>query len=133
MLTGFEVEFHADEIYYSAPLDDSRYNYYVSDVPKTGLGSSAALVTSLVQSLMNYHSLKDLNLIFRTSQYVHSLVQGKIGSGFDVASALFGSCFYTRFSKEYLDGALEREDFSLIIQPQNELYIQFDLQMGLQD
>lgn len=31
------------------------------------------------------------------SQFVHCLAQGKVGSGFDVAAAVFGSQLYTRF------------------------------------
>ncbi|KAF8332650.1 phosphomevalonate kinase [Cantharellus anzutake] len=77
---------------------------------KTGLGSSAALITSLVASLLVYLRLagpeapsgsrfseKALALIHNTSQYVHCLAQGKVGSGFDVASAVYGSHLYTRF------------------------------------
>lgn len=36
------------------------------------------------------------------SQAAHSAAQGKIGSGFDVASAVYGSCIYRRFSPSIL-------------------------------
>lgn len=75
---------------------------------KTGLGSSAALITSLVSGLLLHtssipeSSLEFLtspgrNLAHNVSQFVHCLAQGKVGSGFDVAAAVFGSQLYTRF------------------------------------
>jgi phosphomevalonate kinase len=36
------------------------------------------------------------------SQAAHCAAQGKVGSGFDVASAVFGSCLYKRFSPSLL-------------------------------
>merc|ERR1712227_884010 len=35
-------------------------------------------------------------------QVIHSIAQGKVGSGFDVASAVYGSHVYERFSKEVM-------------------------------
>ncbi|KZT08314.1 phosphomevalonate kinase [Laetiporus sulphureus 93-53] len=81
------------------------------EVHKTGLGSSAALITSLVSSLLIHlgviprdsfdtavESATDgRRLVHNLAQYVHCLAQGKIGSGFDVSAAVFGSQLYTRF------------------------------------
>jgi phosphomevalonate kinase len=82
------------------------------------LGSSAALITSLVSALLVQLSIlpkstlseeeseksnngnKDIEgrrLAHNLAQYVHCLAQGKIGSGFDVSAAVFGSHLYTRF------------------------------------
>lgn len=80
----------------------------LADVHKTGLGSSAALITSLVASLLLHlsaippSSLDSVQsdgraLAHNTAQYIHCLAQGKVGSGFDVSSAVFGSQLYTRF------------------------------------
>lgn len=80
----------------------------LSEVHKTGLGSSAALITSLVSSLLLHLEVippSDLTedetqgrrLAHNLSQYVHCLAQGKVGSGFDVSAAVFGSHIYTRF------------------------------------
>jgi phosphomevalonate kinase len=87
-------------------------------VHKTGLGSSAALITSLVSALLvhlnvvsrsafdlsdNDEKSRDVStdcdrrLAHNLAQYVHCLAQGKVGSGFDVAAAVFGSQLYTRF------------------------------------
>ncbi|KAL0066272.1 phosphomevalonate kinase [Marasmius tenuissimus] len=86
----------------------------LADVHKTGLGSSAALITSLVSSLLLYlgvippEALKDEThegryLAHNVSQFIHCLAQGKIGSGFDVSAAVFGSHIYTRFTPAVLE------------------------------
>jgi phosphomevalonate kinase len=85
-------------------------------VHKTGLGSSAALITSLVTALLVHtgaitqSSLSETSadgssrrLAHNLAQHVHCLAQGKVGSGFDVSAAVFGSQLYTRFSPAVLD------------------------------
>jgi len=44
------------------------------------------------------------------AQYVHSLAQGKIGSGFDVSAAVYGSQVYKRFDVNCLGNLLENGD-----------------------
>ncbi|OCF54614.1 phosphomevalonate kinase [Kwoniella mangroviensis CBS 10435] len=88
---------------------------------KTGLGSSAALVTSLVASLLSHlnivtlpssspqsNSNHDLQLVHSLAQFAHCLAQGKVGSGFDVSSAVFGTHIYTRFSPSVLSPLMDR-------------------------
>lgn len=76
---------------------------------KTGLGSSAALVTSLVAAVLSHlgvlspEKTEDRKKIHNLSQFVHCLAQGKVGSGFDIASACFGSQRYVRFNSRFLD------------------------------
>ncbi|KZP34698.1 Phosphomevalonate kinase [Athelia psychrophila] len=95
----------------------------LSDVHKTGLGSSAALITSLVTSLLLHFSVispADLTdtpsdartLVHNLAQFVHCLAQGKVGSGFDVSAAVFGSQIYTRFDPARLQPLMERDAFS---------------------
>ncbi|KAI9252638.1 phosphomevalonate kinase [Sporodiniella umbellata] len=79
------------------------------NVHKTGLGSSAALITSFVAALLlhfkcieNVTSNESKRWIHNTAQFVHCFAQGKIGSGFDVSSAVWGSHRYTRFSPDIL-------------------------------
>lgn len=66
---------------------------------KTGLGSSAALTTSLVSSLLQWFEVtrvglrpdsEDRRVVHNLAQLVHAVAQGKIGSGFDVAAAVYG-------------------------------------------
>ncbi|KAJ2801288.1 phosphomevalonate kinase, partial [Coemansia guatemalensis] len=92
-------------------------------VHKTGLGSSASLVTSLVASLLVHFGILDkkgicadteqssseslsLQLIHNVAQYAHCLAQGKVGSGFDVSAAVYGSHRYRRFSPSVLGAAM---------------------------
>jgi phosphomevalonate kinase len=85
----------------------------------SGLGSSACLVTSLVASLVSFFNAIQiptktaptdpaaLNYVHNLAQFCHCLAQGKIGSGFDVSSATYGSHRYVRFSKEVLEPLLK--------------------------
>jgi phosphomevalonate kinase len=99
-------------------------------IHKTGLGSSAALVSSVVASILMFcweaygkrksHCSRDtvLNRVHVVAQWAHSNAQGKIGSGFDIASAVFGSQMYRRFQPDDLretqctifSGKLGKED-----------------------
>ncbi|KAL2018479.1 hypothetical protein VTK56DRAFT_764 [Thermocarpiscus australiensis] len=83
----------------------------LKDAHKTGLGSSAALVTSLTAALLSHYlprRLFDLDsadgkrILHNLAQVVHCVAQRKVGSGFDVAAAVYGSCVYRRFSPSLL-------------------------------
>lgn len=103
----------ADNDYYSNPgtaTHGGRFSQFavpLSGAHKTGLGSSAALVTSLTASLLTHYlptNVFDITsdagrrLLHNLAQAAHCAAQGKVGSGFDVAAAVFGSCLYRRFS-----------------------------------
>ncbi|AET40627.1 phosphomevalonate kinase Ecym_6245 [Eremothecium cymbalariae DBVPG len=86
------------------------HNQSISAVPKTGLGSSAGLVTVLTTALVSVFNTKldintdsDLFLIHNISQISHCQAQGKIGSGFDVAAAVFGTILYRRFDPQLIN------------------------------
>jgi len=96
-------------------------------VNKTGMGSSAALVTSIVGALLQFFGASSLPMIdgemtetvgqenheeglriaHNLAQICHCYAQGKVGSGFDVSSAVFGSHVYTRFSKGVINKFIE--------------------------
>lgn len=87
-----------------------------SNQPKTGLGSSAALVVSLVGAILSHFGTVSLNnspenvlnrnkeIVHNLSQLSHCMAQGKIGSGFDVSAAVYGTQEYVRFSPSILKG-----------------------------
>ncbi|TFY73847.1 hypothetical protein EWM64_g10166 [Hericium alpestre] len=102
----------------------------LADVAKTGLGSSAALITSLVTALLVHFAVlpRALDaparlLAHNVAQFVHCLAQGKVGSGFDVSAAAFGSQLYTRFSPEVIkplmDGTAGTQPLFPTLSPQN--------------
>lgn len=95
----------------------------ITKVPKTGLGSSAALVTvlttaliSVFKSVLDVQNNEDLLLIHALAQVAHCQAQGKIGSGFDVAAATFGSIVYRRFAPELISGLPNLSDPNYAIQ-----------------
>jgi phosphomevalonate kinase len=125
----------------AAPRDQTS-----GQVLKTGLGSSACLVTSLVAALdylllpeketpadaadnnddNKYDNIassdlgdvtgiprrRRLDRICRLAQLCHCVAQGKVGSGFDVSAACWGSHIYKRFDAGRLDDLLNRDDNS---------------------
>ncbi|KUI63710.1 Phosphomevalonate kinase [Cytospora mali] len=116
----------ADTDYYSAPTETASaaisnkpsstrfvpFGTTLKAAKKTGLGSSAALVTALTAALLSHYlppSHCDLDtdkgraILHNLAQTAHCRAQGKIGSGFDVAAAVYGSCLYRRFSPAVLD------------------------------
>jgi phosphomevalonate kinase len=107
----------------AAPLPRfNSLNVPLSSAHKTGLGSSAALTTALTACLLATYSPQPLaaaaaaaaaadtpmapeteSKIHNLAQAAHCAAQGKVGSGFDVAAAVFGSCVYRRFSPAVLE------------------------------
>lgn len=124
----------ADTDYYSCPGPPHGGRFSNADrfldfgIPlnqahKTGLGSSAALVTAFTAAVVAHYvpaSLLDVYSevgklrIHNLAQAAHCAAQGKVGSGFDVAAAVYGSCVYRRFSPHVLNGLGEigEQDFS---------------------
>lgn len=126
----------ADNDYYShspaegaatQPQDDSHhftsFGVRLQDAHKTGLGSSAALVTAFTGAILSHYlpssnfSLSNessRSILHNLAQAAHCAAQGKVGSGFDVAAAVYGTCIYRRFSPSVLSSLGEpgTTDFS---------------------
>ena len=76
------------------------------------------MVTSLVAALL-HHLVPSASreLIHNLAQYAHSLAQGKVGSGFDVSSAMYGSHIYTRFDPSCFGDLMDAGDVSRTLLP----------------
>lgn len=78
---------------------------------KSGLGASAAVVCATIGALFYFFDLKiDKEKILKLSHYAHFQAQGKIGSGFDISTVVFGSQEYVRFSPFFLEKIKNKND-----------------------
>eukprot|EP00871_Galdieria_phlegrea_P005074 jgi/Galph1/5568/GphlegSOOS_G4212.1 len=102
----FKMPFSAN-LYLKLLGDDNFYsNCKVANgqvTGKTGLGSSAALVVSIVGAVAFFFGFQDMNEIHAAAQLAHATAQGNIGSGFDVSASLRGSQSYVRFTAESMN------------------------------
>jgi phosphomevalonate kinase len=99
----------------------------IEQVPKTGLGSSAAMLSALIGALLLHlgvvevekcdftlysksliEHLAQCNFFFESG--AHCYAQGKVGSGFDISAALYGSQIYTRFDPQIIENLFTMED-----------------------
>ncbi|GEQ66854.1 hypothetical protein JCM33374_g517 [Metschnikowia sp. JCM 33374] len=84
----------------------------IEQVAKTGMGSSAGLVSVVASALLATFLCKPvsdiIDIIHNVSQIAHCNAQGKIGSGFDVAAAVYGSIIYRRFQPNVIGGLLDQ-------------------------
>ncbi|MES1910465.1 MAG: hypothetical protein MHM6MM_003052 [Cercozoa sp. M6MM] len=105
-LRGLQIDLRGDDA------------FYTGEGGKTGLGSSAALCSSLVAALFAQHlpgeypagthlDLQYRDIAHRVAQVAHCAAQGKVGSGFDVAAAFFGAQRYVRLRPCFLMPLLE--------------------------
>lgn len=131
---GLDVVIAGDNDYYShrrdgrAPsLDELRalppraaLGCTLDEVHKTGLGSSAAMTTSLIAALLLHlgvaecdnHSQLTLaakGLIHNVAQLAHCAAQGKVGSGFDVSASVWGSQLYRRYDPALIKKLMREE------------------------
>ncbi|KAK6454934.1 Phosphomevalonate kinase [Scheffersomyces xylosifermentans] len=87
----------------------------IHEVAKTGLGSSAGLVSVVTAALISYFGKGkelDKNVVHNVAQIAHCYAQKKIGSGFDVAAAVYGSIIYRRFQPKIIEDLLQHPVFS---------------------
>lgn len=90
-LSGFEIK----------TISDAAFSV---NSGKSGIGSSAAVTVAVISALLTTKNLgKNSELVHKLSQYAHAIAQGKIGSGFDIASAVYGTIKYVRYSPSKID------------------------------
>ncbi|MFH0970974.1 MAG: hypothetical protein V1835_00250 [Candidatus Micrarchaeota archaeon] len=90
---------------------------------KTGLGSSAAVTVAAVAAILGMHGInvegeKGKIILHNLSQLSHSEAQGKVGSGFDIAAAVYGNIEYSRYSPEIIAKAQKKKgaEFAKLIE-----------------
>ena len=123
---NFEITIYSDPGYHSQDGATAKtstsgaklFLYHelpITQVAKTGMGSSAGLVVVVVAALLSYF-YDDVDrrpgLVHNLAQVAHCFAQKKIGSGFDVAAAVYGSITYRRFEPEIIDQLLKHEIFT---------------------
>ncbi|CCH40729.1 Phosphomevalonate kinase [Wickerhamomyces ciferrii] len=114
--------YHSQDETIQKQSGSKKYSYHqkeLTQVPKTGLGSSAGLVTVLTTAIYSYYntdfdvkSKTQLQLIHNIAQVAHCQAQGKVGSGFDVAAATFGSIVYKRFDPSLINNLKPQSDIT---------------------
>ncbi|MEM3841693.1 MAG: hypothetical protein QXN59_03305 [Candidatus Micrarchaeaceae archaeon] len=94
---------HLEGLYISTK-NDRAFSYDSGGRSKSGMGSSSAVVVATVASILSSYNLDlyENDALHKLSQLSHSLATGKIGSGFDIAAATFGSIKYSRYNPDIL-------------------------------
>ncbi|MCL4380825.1 MAG: hypothetical protein M1331_02390 [Candidatus Marsarchaeota archaeon] len=95
-ISGFKINTKNDEQFAYA-LDSGKLS-------KSGLGASAAVTVATVKGILAAYGVNSMEneAAHKLSQLAHSVATGKVGSGFDIAAATYGSIVYTRYSSEIL-------------------------------
>jgi len=84
---------------------------------KAGFGSSATATVSIIAAILDLHR-KDIEseegrkLVYELSSKAHRASQGKLGSGFDISAACFGTQF---FSKNVIEKTVWPENWNTIL------------------
>lgn len=125
-LKGADITLWSDSGFHSQPETAvpgsyTFHNKHITEVPKTGLGSSAAFCVALTAAVYAAQLEKKLVLDLETKHRIHNLAQiahciaqGKVGSGFDVATAVFGTIKYSRFDPALIPQELDSSIRSVV-------------------
>lgn len=115
---GVEINLYGDNAFYNKnSLSENNKE------KKMGLGSSAALTVSLIKSLFKFFNLNESDL-HNLCQLSHFIAQGKIGSGFDIATALFGSILFRRSTLN-----IDKSQFQLKLNQLSSMFVDIDKQL----
>ncbi len=112
--TGFRNQIEPFQI----ALDTSEF-YMRESGRKLGLGSSAALTVALLKGLDVFTDSgmfpdDSPAALFKTAQHIHHSLQGKKGSGIDIASSCYGGTI--RFQNDQATGKIDIQKMKLPLQ-----------------
>lgn len=87
--------------------NDEAFAYNISNktgkkLSKSGLGSSSAITVATIGGVLGVYGISDVEIIHKLGQVSHSLATGKRGSGFDIATATYGSMVYSRYDPIFI-------------------------------
>ncbi|MBU5678631.1 MAG: phosphomevalonate kinase [Candidatus Aenigmatarchaeota archaeon] len=88
---------------------------------KIGFGSSAACTVATIASILKFHnhdieSEDAKERIYKLATIAHYIAQGKLGSGFDIASSCYGGIFaYYRFDPNWLNERIEINNGKIVV------------------
>ena len=80
---------------------------YINKKLKTGFGSSATVTVSTVAAILKLHDIDDKDLVYKLSKYSHYKSQGKLGSGFDISAACYGSQYFIAKPIDFTDNFIK--------------------------
>ena len=102
--------------------NDPEFSYTIGNdkVAKSGLGSSAAVTVASIAAILRAYGLdpNENDALHKLAQVAHSIATGKVGSGFDIAAATYGSIIYTRYSPDIIKNlpeSYQNEDLQNLI------------------
>ena len=82
--------------------NDKQFAYTLESgkLSKSGLGASAAVTVAAIKGILAAYGIEPMEneAAHKLSQLAHSVATGKVGSGFDIAAATYGSIVYARYS-----------------------------------
>ncbi|KAL4446626.1 hypothetical protein ABPG74_005564 [Tetrahymena malaccensis] len=131
--------FHDNRFYSSASKKGEQKSNYFSvfdknNLHKTGLGSSACVLVATLGSLLKYFQDYTDEKLHYLSQKANFIAQKKIGSGFDIATSVFGSQVYKRFPPEIFSSNNQKQYkwniFNRFKIPKQLKIMMIDLQIG---
>ncbi len=94
---GFDIETKSDDQIAFKVIGPEK------KIVKSGLGSSAAVTVASISAVLKYNQIDATKEeIHKLAQLAHSIATGKVGSGFDIAAATFGSISYSRYSPDLI-------------------------------
>lgn len=110
-----DPEFHSKENSIKKHSKNGKKSFLFFDrnidkVCKTGLGSSACLISVVSAALLEYFKpgiLNQKNIIHNVAQISHSFAQKKIGSGFDICASIYGTIIYKKFSFNFIEEIMD--------------------------